>query len=191
MDVLKAIKGRRSIRKFDENRKISLDVLKGLVEAGRLAPSAANLQPWEFVVVNDKEKCLEIFTHLKWAGYIAPEGNPLEGERPVSYVVLVANPNINKNYQHDFGASAQNIMLAAYSMGIGSCWLGAIDREGIRKVLDIPSQYEIDTLIALGYPKEKSVIEEAVDSIKYYKDGKGVLHVPKRLLKNIVHVDGW
>jgi nitroreductase len=137
------------------------------------------------------QKCEEIFPHLKWAGYIAPEGNPCKGERPASYIILVANPRINKNFQHDFGAAAQNIMLVAHSIGIGSCWLSAIDRDQIRKVLNVPFEYEIDTLIALGYPKEKPMIEEAKDSIKYYKDSKGRLHVPKKSLKKIIHTNKW
>ena len=191
MDVWEAIKGRRSIRRFDEKRKISLDILKDLVDAGRLAPSAANLQPWEFIIVNDRQKCEEIFPHLKWAGYIAPEGTPCKGERPVSYIILMANLKINKDFQHDFGAAAQNIMLAAHSIGIGSCLMSAIDRDQIRKILNIPFEYHIDTLIALGYPEEKPTIEEAKDSIKYYKDSEGELHVPKRSLEKITHINKW
>ncbi len=191
MDVREAIKERRSIRRFDEEKNISLDILKDLVDLGRLAPSAANLQPWEFIIVNDRQKCEEIFPYLKWAGYLAPEGTPCEGERPASYIILVANPKINKNFQHDFGAAAQNIMLAAYSIGIGSCWMGAIDRDQIRKIFNIPVEYEIDTLIALGYLKEKPKIEEAEKSIKYYKDNEGRLHVPKRSLGKITHLDRW
>ena len=191
MDVLEAIKSRRTIRRFDEKKRISLDILKTLINAGRLAPSAANLQPWEFIVVNDRAKCEEIFPYLKWAGYLAPEGTPGKGEHPVSYIVLVANIKINQNFQHDFGAAAQNIMLAAYNIGIGSCWMGAIDRDQIREILNVSEQYQIDTLVALGYPKEKSVMEEAKDSIKYYKDKNKNLHVPKRPLKKIVHINRW
>ena len=191
MNVLEAIKERRTIRRFDEDKKISLDIVKNLVSLGRLAPSAANLQPWEFIIVNDRQKCEEIFPYLKWAGYLAPKGTPCKGERPVSYIILIANPEINKDFQHDFGAVAQNIMLSAHSIGIGSCWMSAIDRDQIRRILNVPLGYQIDTLIALGYPKEKPIIEEAKDSIKYYKDREGRLHIPKKVLEKITHIDKW
>ena len=191
MNVYEAILNRRTIRRFDEKKEIPLELLEKLVNAARLAPSAANLQPWDFIVVNEKELCDKIFPHLRWAGYIAPEGDPPQGMRPAAYIVLVANPDINKNWQHDFGAAAENIMLCAVEMGIGSCWLGSINRKKIKEILNIPDDREVDTLIALGYPKEKSVVEEEKGSIKYWKDENKVMHVPKRALSEIMHVNGW
>ena len=191
MNVYEAILNRRTIRRFDEKKEIPLELLERMVNAARVAPSAANLQPWDFIVVNEKELCDKIFPHLRWAGYIAPEGDPPQGMRPAAYIVLVANPDINKNWQHDFGAAAENIMLCAVEMGIGSCWLGSINRKKIKEILNIPDDREVDTLIALGYPKEKSVVEEEKGSIKYWKDENKVMHVPKRALSEIMHVNGW
>ena len=191
MNVYEAILNRRTIRRFDEKKEIPLELLERMVNAARVAPSASNLQPWDFIVVNEKELCDKIFPHLRWAGYIAPEGDPPQGMRPAAYIVLVANPGINKNWQHDFGAAAENIMLCAVEMGIGSCWLGSINRKKIKEILNIPDDREVDTLIALGYPKEKSIVEEEKGSIKYWKDENKVMHVPKRALSEIMHVNGW
>lgn len=191
MGVYKVILQRRTIRRFAEERRIPLKILEKLVNAGRLAPSAANLQPWDFVAVNDRELCDRIFPHLRWAGYIAPEGDPPPGMRPAAYIVLVANPAINRHWQHDFGAAAENIMLTAWEMGIGSCWLGSINRKQIKEILSIPEDREVDTVIALGYPREKSVVEEEKGSIKYWKDEKGVMHIPKRPLAKVMKVNGW
>ena len=191
MNVYEAIQGRRTIRKFQEERRITLDTLKKLVNAARLAPSGANMQPWEFIVVEEKNICDAVFPHLRWAGYIAPAGNPPEGYRPTAYIVLLKNPAINKAGEHDIGAAAQNIMLAAYELGIASCWLGSIEREKVKSVLQVPQDYEIDTIVALGYPAEKSVIEKEEGSIKYYKDEQGTLHVPKRTLEKVMHINGY
>ncbi len=191
MSVYETVITRRTIRRFEEDRPIEREILEKLVNAGRLAPSAANLQPWEFVIVDDKKVCEKIFPQLRWAGYIAPRGTPPAGERPSAYIVLVANPSINKRWQHDFGACAQNIMLCAWEMGIGSCWLGAINRKKIKEILSIPEDREVDTVIALGYPLETSVVEDGKEDVKYWKDDKGVMHVPKRPLEKLIHFNKW
>jgi len=191
MNVYEAILARRTIRRFDEEKRIPMEILEKLVNAGRLAPSAANLQPWEFIVVNEKSLCDAIFPYLKWAGYIAPHGTPPPGRRPAAYIVLVANPSINKKWQHDFGACAENIMLAALEMGIATCWLGSINRKKIKELLKIPEDREVDTIIALGYPMERSVIEDGREDVKYWKDENGVMHVPKKGVEKLLHINGW
>ncbi len=186
MQIYDAINKRRTIRKFKQTR-IDRGILIKFVEAARLAPSAANIQPLKYLIV-DEDKCVgKVFETVKWAGYIVPEGNPKKGEEPTAYIVILADTEIKKsNYQHDAGAAAQNIMLAAIEEGIGSCWIGSINREALREILNIPESLEINTIIALGYPAEEPVVEEYSGFIKYYKDEKGKLHVPKRSLKNLV-----
>jgi nitroreductase len=77
------------------------------------------------------------------------------------------------------------ILLAATELGLGSCWLGNIGRERIAQVIGLPEHFTIHTIIALGYPAEDPVSEDAKDSVKYYKDASGRLHVPKRTLEEI------
>jgi nitroreductase len=179
---------RRSIRRFKQ-RKISLKILKKIVNAGRLAPSAGNLQPIEYIIVNDKEICEKIFECLRWAAYLN-NWIPSEKERPTSYIILLVNTNIKKeNFDFDCGAAAENICLAALYFKIGSCILTSIDKDRIRKILKVPRSHLINSVIALGYPKEKAVAENMKKDIKYYRDEKGVHHVPKRKLEDIIHLN--
>jgi len=178
---------RRTIRRF-QKKPISEEMLVKLVNAARLAPSGANIQPCEYIIVNNEQLVDKLFTCLKWAGYIAPAGNPPEGERPVSYIVVLIDVNRKKKGgEVDAAAGIENILLAAWEMGIGSCWLGSIDRKQIKKLLRIPHHLKVDSLVALGYPNELPVVEDAQDSIKYWKDKEDVLHVPKRKLEEILH----
>jgi nitroreductase len=77
--------------------------------------------------------------------------------------------------------------LAAWGQGIGSCWLLSVERDKIRKRLGIPMTYKIDSVLALGYPNEEPIAEVMEDSVKYWKDSTGRLHVPKRRLEEIIH----
>lgn len=178
---------RRTIRRFQE-KSLPEEVLLKLVNAARLAPSGANIQPCEFIIVNDRQLIDALFPCLKWAGYIAPAGNPLAGERPVAYiVVLVDIHRKKKGGEVDAAAGIENILLTAWEEGIGSCWLESINRKQIKKILKIPHHLVVNSVVALGYPKEQPVLEKFRGSIKYWKDKGGVLHVPKRKLEDIVH----
>ena len=187
MDIYEIIKKRRTIRRFKQ-KEIKYELLLKFVDMARIAPSASNLQPLEYIIINKKEVVDKIFPNLGWAGYLGKEGPPPEGKRPVAYIVVIVNKNIqSSSYQYDSGASIENILLSATYEGIGTCWIGSINRENVRNILKVPENYLIDSIIALGYPDEESVIEEAKDSIKYWKDKKGIMHVPKRKLHDIIH----
>ncbi|MCD5397554.1 nitroreductase family protein [candidate division NPL-UPA2 bacterium] len=187
MNVYEAILKRRTIRRFSQ-KPIPPEILDKLINAARLAPSAANLQPSEYIVVDEPGPVSQVFSTLHWAGYIVPEGNPPPGERPVAYIIVLTN---NKKAEmsgvNDAAAAIENILLAALEEGIGSCWLGSIEREVLQKLLDVPDHCLIDSVIALGYPRESPAVEEMKDSIKYWKDEEGLLHVPKRKLADILH----
>lgn len=187
MSLYDLIISRRSIRQFKQEP-VSRDILQKLINASRLAPSAANRQPLEFVVVDEEKIRKEVFTCLKWAAYIAPEGNPKPGHEPVAYIVVLVNSEIReKGFEWDVGAAIENMILAALEKGIGSCWLLSVDREKLREILNIPENHKIDSVLALGYPDENPVIEDMKDSIKYWKDQAEQLHVPKRKLEDVIH----
>ncbi|MBP8988739.1 MAG: nitroreductase family protein [Clostridia bacterium] len=185
MDVEKAIMTRRTIRKYKQ-QPISRDILVRLIEGARLAPSASNLQPLVYLVIDDPDQLESVFGLLGWAGYLAPSGTPREGEKPVAYIIVLANTHIRMSgFEHDAGAAIENILLMAWSMGIGSCWIGSVDKKALADLYQIPDHYVIDSVVALGYAAETSIAEDAEDSIRYYKDENQVLHVPKRKLKDI------
>jgi len=187
MEVSEAIRRRRSIRRFRQEQ-VPLPVLQKLVEAARLAPSGGNLQPWEFIIVHEAMLLPKVFSTLAWAGYIAPEGTPPEGKRPAAYIVALQNTSVNpRTPVADLAAAIENILLQAVEEGLGSCWIGSVKREKLAELLSIPEGYVIDSVVALGYPDEESVVEPFSGSVKYWRDEKGVFHVPKKSLAEIVH----
>lgn len=178
---------RRTVRQFRPNPVPRL-VLERIVEAGRLAPSAANLQPLEFILADEEAVRLEVFRCLKWAAYIAPAGNPGPGCEPTAYVVVLANTAVReKGYEYDVGAAMENMILAGLTEGVASCWLLSVDRERLREIFTVPKTHKIDSVLALGYPAEKPAAEEMKDSCRYWKDADGTFHVPKRKLKDVIH----
>jgi len=192
MEIYNTIISRRTIRKFKQ-KPVELLILKKLVNAGRLAPSAGNLQPLEYIITVDKAAKEKIFPYVRWAHYIAPEGNPGESEKPMAYIIILINKEnlLVPYYKYDVGASAENITLAALEEGVGCCWIGSFDRKKIEYILKVPREYSADLVLALGYPLENPQYYdiEKDKSIRYHKDTSGRLHVPKRKLDDIVHID--
>ena len=186
--VYKAIISRRTIRRFKQ-KPIHKSILKRLINAARLSPSAANLQPLEFIVITDKAICAGVFPHLRWAGFITPSGTPPPGQRPVAYIaVLVNKKKAQPKYaSYDVGAAVENILLAAWELNIGSCWMQAINRGKLKEILNISEDFRLDSLISLGYRAETPVVEEFRASVKYWKDKQGILHVTKRSIKQVLY----
>lgn len=190
MDVGDAIASRRSIRRFRQ-RRISYGVLTDAVDLARLAPSASNLQPLEFIVVDELELCASVFEWLAWAGYVRPLRDPSPDKRPVAYIVVLVNTKISRSAARDVGAAVQNLILATAAEGIGSCWIGSIDKARIAELLGVPESLDVDSVVALGYPDEQPVVEESSGSVKYWLDEADVLHVPKRPLREVLHRNGY
>ena len=189
MSIYKTILKRRSIRRFKQ-RPIGYSVLKKIVDAARFAPTAANLQPCEFIIVDKKSVVDQIFPYTRWAGYLGNKGAPVLKKTPVAYVSVLINSSKCKKpkyAQADLGAAVENMLLVATELGVGSCWLGAIDREKIARVLSVPKNVSVEYLVALGYPDEKSKTLTMKKSHKYYKDKQGRMHIPKRRLSWILH----
>ena len=188
-EIIKVIETRRSIRQFKQ-KEIPQNIIEKCVALARLAPSARNLQPLEFAYIDESDIVKKIFPLLKWAGYINPAGNPQKGREPVSYLVILVNKDIaDNNFKYDVGASIENFILSTWGYGIGTCWLLSINKIELRNLLYIPEVYDIDSVIALGYPDEKPEIVETDENIKYWKDEHCKLHVPKRKMKKIYHLN--
>ncbi|MFH1002553.1 MAG: nitroreductase family protein [Chloroflexota bacterium] len=178
---------RRTIRRF-QDRKVPAEVLDKCLNAARLAASAANLQPLEYIVVDDEAMLEQIFPALQWAVYIRPAGIPPEGKRPRAYIFIIQNQELSRPASvHDVGIAAAYMMLVALDEGIGSCPIVGMDRQILQPLLKVPTNYEIPMVLALGYPDESPVAEPFTGSVQYWKDDKGVLHVPKRGLEGLRH----
>ncbi len=182
------VRKNRSYRRFHQDVPVDIDTLRALVNLARLSASGSNLQPLKYILSCQPETNARIFPHTRWAGYLKDWPGPAEGERPSAYIVILGDTEIRKSFGCDHGIAAQSIMLGATERGLGGCMIGSIDKGGLRQVLDIPEQYEILLILALGKPKETVVLEEVGPDgdTKYYRDADGVHHVPKRSLDELI-----
>lgn len=145
MDTFEAIHKRHSIRAY-EPTPLPKEKLMKILEAGRLAPSASNIQPWHFIIVRDAEK-RKILAKARWAKFLA--------EAPV-VIVGCGNQKVSpKWFMVDVAIAMQNMVLAATSEGLGTCWVGSFNEGEVKKLLKIPEKYRIVALLAVGYPREK------------------------------------
>lgn len=186
--ILDLVSKSRSYRRFYEEKELTIDELKQLVELARCSPSGANKQPLKYVLSVSREKNQEIFDTLAWAGYLKDWKGPKEGERPSAYIIMLRDTEISKEMSMDEGISAQSIFLGANEMGLGGCFIGAVNRIKLTEVLNFKENYEIALVIALGYPKEEVVLDNMNENgdYKYYRDENEVHHVPKRSLEELI-----
>ena len=165
MDVIDAIRTRRSIRKFTD-RPVEPEKLQAVLEAARLAPSWANMQCWRFVVVEAPE-VRERISELSYVeSFFATRGykfNPAQKALAQAPVVVVACAEPEQSgdlggqqyYMTDMGIAAENLMLAAHSFGLGSVFVGVFQEEQIGELLDIPPGVRIVGLFPIGYPLDE------------------------------------
>lgn len=186
MNVYDAIMERRTIRKFTQ-REIPREDLIKLVDCARVAAYGANAQPLKFAVVTDKKMLDDIFPSTKWAAYLT-DGAPKENERPTAYIAVLGDKSIKQNgaFEVEAGAAVTTMMLEAVEMGLASCWLGAIQRDNIKRVLELDENLDVAYLLALGYPNQKSRMVKMDDDIKYFETEDGCLNVPKRSLDEVL-----
>jgi nitroreductase len=188
MDFKKIVKKNRSYRRFFQDHEISSQTLHDLVDLARLTPSAANRQPLRYIISQHPEKNALIFQYIAWAAYFTDWPGPDEGERPSAYIIILNDMNISKTVDCDHGIAAQTILLGAAAMGLGGCMIANIKKEGLRTALNIPANFDILLVIALGKPKESVVIDSVAPSgdIRYWRDDRNVHHVPKRSLDDLI-----
>ncbi len=187
MDIFRK---RRTIRRYKQ-KPITKEQIEDLIDCARLAPSAANLQPLKYIAVNDETLIKNALKYLHWAGYVRPHRDPSENTKPTALILVCHDKKIsNSGYvAYDVGAAVQTILLSATDKGLGACWLGAIDKEPLRELFDIPLNWQLHCVIALGWPDESPVVEEAKNGdIRYYLDENDQLYVPKR---NLLDVMRW
>ncbi len=184
MTVNEAIRERRTIRKFTQEE-LPQEVLRGLVDAARLAAHGSNIQPLRYMIVSRQELREKVFATTKWAACI-PDAAPKAGERPTAYIIVLADTNIKKECAVDAGAAVTNIMLSAWEQGIGSCWIGSLDRPVLRELFGLPEDMKILYAVALGYPAQKSRTVPLTEGFRYYLDEEQVVNVPKYSLEQVL-----
>jgi len=146
--VLEAIRARRSIRLYKPDP-VPEDLLRQVLDAAHWAPSAANLQPWQFVVVTDAGLRRELGKHAR---LFILRFKHVE-HAPVAIAIL-GNPAASRWHRIDCSLAGANIMLAAHALGLGTCWIGAFYKDRVRATLGIPASLDVVGLITLGFPDE-------------------------------------
>lgn len=186
MTVYDAIMARRTIRKFTDDE-VSRDTLVKLIDCARVAPYGANLQPLKFRIITDESERRDISPMIKYAGAV-PDWDPTFEETAPAFIAVVNDTSIKPTDKSecDSGAAVMSMILAAQAEGLATCWLGAIDRSGIKERLGLDPKYDITYLLAIGKPAQKGEIFEMTDTLKYHFDENGDLHVPKRKLNDII-----
>lgn len=187
-NLMELLRTRRTYRRF-EQKEVGQEMIDEILLAARYASSAANRQPLSYIVVREKAEVDEVFRYTRWAGALPPElGQPKEQERPVLFIAVVKNLDINKNCDTDAGLAISNMTLAAWNRGVGSCIIGACDKAALSKLFGLKENQELHTVVAFGYPSHESHIVDVADSseVKYFLDEKKDYMVPKRRLEDVV-----
>ena len=171
----------RSRRRFHQEP-VDRETLRELVDLARLSASGGNQQALKYIIVCDAETNARIFPMIGLAGA------PTQAEGPTAYIVMLGDTEISTSVGCDHGIAAQSILLGATEKGLGGCMVGIVDRIRLRKLLDIPSRYEIVLLLILGKPTDTVVIDPlpADGDTTSHSDDKGVWRVPKRALDDII-----
>jgi nitroreductase len=148
VEFKEVIQKRRSIRTFSD-QPVPEEKLHRVLEAARLAPSAANRQTWKFIVVRDAEKRKAIAQ--------AANNQIFVGQAPVIIAAVALTPDSIMtcdvpSYAVDLAIAMEQLVLAAVDEGLGTCWIGAFSQNGVRKLLGIPDKYKVVTVMPLGFP---------------------------------------
>ena len=160
MDLMEAIKKRRSIRKFTDEQ-IEGWKLEACLEAARWAPSSKNTQPWEFIIIKERNILERIANESTWGKHIA--------YAPLA-VAFVTDPSKSDWHAIDGTLATQNFCLAAWSLGLGTCWTGTMNRKQIQEILEIPPDKYLLTVLPVGYPAEEGrARREELNNLLYYE----------------------
>ena len=172
MDTIECIATRRSIRKFLDIP-VEFEKLGNILDAGRHAPSAGNLQDWKFILITDEKMRAEVAKACVEQFWIATA--------PI-HIIVCTSPEKTKRFYGRQGekysiqngaAVIQNMLLAAHAQELGSCWVGAFEDEALKRLLSIPDDVIIQGIIPIGYPDEK-------------------VPTPLRFtLENTTYIEGW
>ncbi len=158
--LLEFMKNRRSIRSF-QNTPIAEDAIEMLLEAARWTPSASNRQPWEFIVIKDKELLENVASNAMFGKFV---------KRAPLAIAIVGKKRVSPNwYVIDTSLVSMNMMLMAWSLGIGTCWIGSMDREKAKEILKLKEDDYLLTILPFGYVKgaiPKPTLRKSMEEIK-------------------------
>jgi nitroreductase len=169
METWEAITARRNVREFTDQPIAPAD-LDRILEAGRRAPSSQNWQPWDFILVTERDQLRALAEVWRGAGHVA-------GSAATIVLIGPADDNAFRRAQFDLGQAALSMTLAAADLGIGSCHAGVADLDLARELLGFPADRDWAFLISLGYPADRPL--------------RPVRQPLRRPFDEVVHRDHW
>jgi nitroreductase len=150
--LLALLKGRRSIRRYRPDP-VPDEMIEQLLEAGRWAPSASNRQPWTFIVIQDKDILQQVAQHAAY--YFIRWAHVRDAPLLIALCGDARHPIYRQFLHEDVGLAGSQIMLQAKALGLGTCWLGGLDRKAIAGILRVPNHVEVIGLLSVGFPDEE------------------------------------
>ena len=187
MEVFDAIRTRRSIRKF-KDKQVPWDNIVTIMQAGKYAPNAGNLQNWKFIVVKsdaNRKAITKACLQQEWM------------EQAPIFIVVVAEPEKAERYYGTRGArlytiqncaaAMENMLLTAHSLGLGACWVGAFDEDEIFRILTLPEEKTVQGVIVIGYADEapQPPPKFRIEHMMFFEKWWGRLEAPK------THIGWW
>jgi nitroreductase len=169
MQLMEAIKRRRSVRSY-QDRAVEEEKLLRVLEAGRLAPSARNMQDWKFVVIRDQDSRRKLAEAARNQEFVGQAPMVIAACGTSDYVMTCGQ----LTYPIDVSIAVDHMTLAAVEEGLGTCWIGAFYEDTVKEILQIPQSIRVVALLPLGYP----AAEQAKPT-------------PRKSLKEIVAYDKW
>jgi nitroreductase len=172
LDIFEIFTKRKSTRAY-HNSPVSEEDLFKVLNAGRLAPSAGNVQPWHFIVVKNRETLNRIAKGCRYGKFLL--------ESPIVIIACGNKKTSPRWYTIDTSLALEHIVLAATAIGLGTCWIGMFNQENIRELTGLPKDFEIVALLALGHPRKKTDVWAKI------------LHVlrPRKRLNDITSLESY
>lgn len=190
---LELVRQRQSVRKFSE-KPVEREKILTCIEAARLAPSAENVQPWRFIVLDERSRIEEfseevftgIYRYTRWAGR-APLIIAICAELDVLANRIGKEIQGTNYYLLDVGIAGEHIVLQAQELGLRSCWIGWFSSKKAKKVLGVPRGWKVVSLLAIGYPRDKTKDK----SMSGEQSPTGQRKKEKKALEEILYFNGY
>lgn len=164
--MFETVQKRHSTRSYASTA-ISKETLNKILESARLSPSASNIQPWHFVIVTDEEKRRKLAKSGIFARFLA--------DSPIVIVGCGDKKASPKWYTVDVTIAMQTMVLVATDEGLGTCWVGSFNEDKVRELLNIPENFKVVALLAVGYPSEKpDLLSKALHLVRNRKTMKDI-----------------
>ena len=187
MNMMKFLRGRRTYRRF-EQRPVAPEILTEAVDAARIASCGANRQTVRYIIVESADAVAAVQPLVHWAAYLPPEqGAPKPDELPTAFIAILQDDNLPGASDVDVGLALGSLTAAAWTHGVGSCIMGAINRPALTELLALPEGVRLCYMVALGYPTHESHLVSMQDGdVKYYLDDNRDFCVPKRGMEEVL-----